>query len=222
MTTRELRNEVSSLCCIDIGEKDMRFITYSNLALRAIYNEFNVVGEHRIELGTEPLYYAEKILHTGGQTQKISLAGKAFSMILYGQGVVTVTDQKGNVRKSFDTEETAFCGFLTGESSLTVEGNDNCIISRLACFGEDFGGDISKIRFIKPTLIYSMREETENFHSFISPPTDKWGAPISELKLIDDRIIIDGKRFGEIKLLYRRLPKRVFADFQEAKAYLLR
>ena len=215
MTTRELRNEVSSLCYTDIGEKDLRFITYSNLALRAIYNEFNIVGEHRIDLGEKPLYYTEKILHTGGQTQKLSLTGKAFSMILSGKGCVTVTDQNGDVRKSFDTEETAFCGFLTGEASLTVEGNDSCVICHLACFGEDFGGDISKIRFVKPTLVYSMREETGNFHSFIAPPTDKYGTPLSELKLIDDRIILDGKRFGEINLFYRRLPKRIFADLQD-------
>ena len=44
MTTRELRGEVSSLCRTEISEKDLRFITYANLALKTVYSDLTVTG----------------------------------------------------------------------------------------------------------------------------------------------------------------------------------
>ena len=215
MTARELRHEVSSLCYTDIGEKDIRFIIYANLALRTIYNEFGVISEHKINLGKKPLYYTERILHTGGRTQKLPLVGKSFSMLLSGKGCVTVTDGERELRKIFDSEETAFCGFLSGEATLNIEGDESFTVYNLACFNEDFGGEVSKIRIIKPTVIYSMREVTKNFHSFITAPTDENGFPIAGVKLIDDKLIFDGQAFGIFNLLYKRLPKKILTDFQD-------
>ena len=113
MTARELKKEVSSFCYVDIGEKDFRFISYANLALRTVFNEISAVREHKIRLGERPLCYTEKLLHKGGEVTTLRLFGNSYSMLLSGKGTVTVIDGNGSRQKSFDTEETAFCGFLS-------------------------------------------------------------------------------------------------------------
>ena len=61
MTTRELRGEVSSLCRTEISEKDLRFITYANLALKTVYSDLTVTGSY------------EKVLRESGESLVISM-----------------------------------------------------------------------------------------------------------------------------------------------------
>ena len=212
MTTRELRNEVASFCCADIGEKDMRFIAYANLALRTVYNDLPILGEHTIDLGSKPLLYRERILHEGGKSESLPLTGKSFSMLLVGRGVVILTDENGTRRKSFDSEETAFCGFLSGNATLTMEGEERFYVLSLSTFSDGFGGDPERIRVMRSRNSYFMRQRVSDFHSFVCPPTDASGIPITDAELIDGRINLRSNLFGQINIIYRRLPKRILAD----------
>ena len=216
MTTRELRNEVASFCCSDIGEKDLRFISYANLALRTVYNDLPILGEHKIHLGSKPLLYREKIVHEGGKTEVLPLVGKAFSMLLCGKGTVTLTDEKETRRKSFDSEETAFCGFLSGSATLTLEGEEKFYVLSLSGFSDSFGKDPENIRVMRSRNTYFMRQRVSDFHSFVCPPTDASGIPLTDAELIDDRLNLRSNLFGEINIIYRRLPKRILADSPDA------
>lgn len=215
MTTRELRSEVSSFCCTDIAEKDLRFISYANLALRTIFNEICVTGERKIILGGKPLRYIDRVVHEGGKTTTITLVGNSYSMLLSGKGTVTVSDCGKATRKSFDTEETALRGFLSGDATLTLEGDESFEVLSLSCFKENFGSNPSEIKILGRLNTYSMRELVMDFHSFLSTPTDALGAIVSGVKLIDDKIIVGGEKTGEINVTYRRLPKRIQADYPD-------
>lgn len=213
MTTRELRNEVSALCAIDIGEKDRRFISYANLALRTLYNELSFSGEKRIRLGNRPLTYTDKILHTGKDSVIIPLEGVSYSMTVSGRGSIRISDSIGTRSRSFDTEETAVRGFLSGCGTLTVAGD--ITIRHLATFSEDFGNVESDIRILTPVYSYSMRKVTPDFHSFLTFPTYSDGKPATGVKIVDDKLIVPKDLFGDLTVIYRRLPGRILIDIQD-------
>ena len=79
-------------------------------------------------------------------------------------------------------------------------------------FSERFSDDESEIPVLHADMVIDMRRSVADFGGFVCTPTNRSGAPIQSLKMIDGKLYI-GKGFeGEINLLYRRTPKRVYAD----------
>ena len=216
MTTRELRNEVSALCHTDIAEKDLCFIAYANLALRMIFNEICIVGSHTIRPCPKPLSYTESI-RSEGDSFTLPLRGNSYSLIARGKGRITVTDSNGVLIKNIEGEETAVRGFLSGEANLTVSEGSRLTLLHLSCFEDDFSGLEESIPLLTPTVSYSMRSAVTDFHSFLHAPTDEGGAPLQDVRLIDDRVIFKRDLCKEINLLYKRVPRRISADVPDCE-----
>ncbi len=218
MTTRELRNDVSALSFCDIGEKDGRFTAYANLALRTIYKELTFIGTHTVYIGgIRPSHYTERILHKGGESESVPLLGKAYSFLAVGKGSITVSDGYSEFTRDFDTEGTAFRGFLHSEGKLTLTGDYSFTVFSLAVFSEIVSEFENDIPLISRSHTYNMRDMVNDFQSFLLPPKDGNGKEIPGAVFSDGILTIPDYTGDKIIITYRRLPKKIYIDFPDSQ-----
>ncbi len=218
MTTRELRNDVSALCFCDIGERDGRFITYANLALRAVYKELDILATHTINTSRDRLCsYTSKILHKGGETESAVLEGKAYSFFAVGKGTVSIEDGKETAVKSFDTEGTAFRGFLHSGGRLILSGEYSFTVFSLAAFKEITSENEADIPLIEALGRYDMRKLVKDFQSFCLMPRDVYGNEIKGASFFDGILSVPDYSGESISVTYRRLPRRIYIDDPNAE-----
>ena len=218
MTTQELKNEVSALCRVDIPEKDKRFFSIANLALSTVCRECGIRGSYRLYCsGNTALSFRERVVHRGLSEEKLSLSGRAFSMVVSGTGCVRVSDVSGARLYDFDDERRTIRGYIEEGASVTLLGRLGFTVYNLATFADRYSDSEEDIPVLDGERVVDMRRSVADFGGFICAPTDEYGNPVPQIKMSDGRLYIDGDYTGELTLLYRRIPKRIYADAPHAE-----
>lgn len=213
MTTRELRNDVSMLCSTDIGEKDRQFIAYANLALGSIYSELPVIRNKELYTSSLlPSSYTERIVHKGGEELTVPMEGRAFSLIAVGRGRITVKDKNGIHHTDFDTEETAFRGFLSSPASLTLSGEYSFTVYSLSVYSEIVSDNECDILVFSDKESFDLPRLLPDFGELNDSPKDERGAPIQSAEYSGGILTLDTEGIRKFTVEYKRIPKRLLVD----------
>ena len=216
MILRELKNEVISLGFDDIIEREDLFITSANRALRDIYTERVITKTVSLFAnGDCPAKRIKEIRHVGGTDLTLPLVGRAYSMQVFGEGVIIIRDGADTKTLEFSSESDLIRGFINSGGDITFSGELSYTVRHLAFFEEIFSRRTEDIPAGDTVRIYDIRKTFGDFMSFASLPKDNTGKCIPNCTLSDGKLKIDSSYRGEIVLTYRRLPKKIVSDFPD-------
>lgn len=213
MTLRELQTEVSALGFDSTVDCDALFITSANRALDLIYDECCITGDVSILTVRPPvLKHIDALVHIGGAVDALPISGRAYSMYVSGDGLITVETGGESHSASFSGKNVLVRGFINGNGVMTFSGDSGYSVTSLYIYGEIFGDKESDIPDGTDLHFYDVREYVNDFVSFVSPARDHKGNIIKNATLSDGKLIIRGEYNGAVHLTYRRSPKRVTGD----------
>ena len=210
MTLRELQAEVSALGFDGTVECDALFMTSANRAQGLIFNECCVTADATILAVHPPISkHVDVLIHRGGYDDALPVSGRAYSMYATGSGRIIVSGAGGERIVDFSGEKLHLRGFLSGDGTLTFTGESGYVISSLNVYGEIFGTEEGDIPDGGALRFYDVRSKIEDFVSFAGPVRDANGSIISNVRLEDGRLVINGEHEGLINIRYRRSPRPI-------------
>ena len=185
------------------------FITYLNTALFKIYNDVIIPKKGRLfSPGTRPTKIYDDIYHHGDVDKNIELEGAAFSLRIYGNSTYILLTTGGETKmlapKGDDNVVKSL--LVDRKGTLSLLGKNSYSICDL-CIFDDLPTQVAhSLPDGLPTTEYIMSEKYVDFASFLSPPVDRFGNRIEEVKTVDDRLIVGSYYRGDIIFTYRRRP----------------
>ena len=212
MTLKDLIREVSALGFDGRVEADELLMSSLNRSQKQIFGERSITSNLTFFAnGQKPQYRLPYALHSMGESLSFSLSGMAYSFFVSGEGSFTVKDKSGTRSESFRSTNAHFSGFLCGTGEIIFTGDYAYSISDLVCWGQVFSADPKDIPDGTGRTVYSMRKLAADFLTFAAPPTDRNGKEIPNLRVEDDRIILDEDYTGYVSVTYRRAPRLTVA-----------
>lgn len=210
MTLNDLKKDVAALGFESNVEDEDFFIASANRALSLIYVDRPVSNNARISFrGAGVSLVKEFIEHTSGKTITFPLSGKAISFRSTGIGKCVITDNTGSNSVPLSTDNQLVLQFLHGDGSITFSGDYYFTVSNLAVFTDIVSNKLTDIPEYLPFKEIDPQDYCDNFRAFCSPPCDKNGNPINDVKLIDGRIRAPFSYRGELYLTYYRAPRQI-------------
>ena len=206
MLFSELR-EKTRFCGYEID--DIELIHCANLALREIFTTQKIIRNVRLASGgIHRVSHYPIIDCKSGDRFEIPLNGKAFSMRVKGSGQYMLREgSEFNVFPIESGEDTMLIKKTVGTSaSITLWTSYSMTVYDLSVYDRIYSMNIEDIPDGLSVTTYDIRSLYGDFMSFVAPPTDAGGVPISNYNMYDGRLEVDSEYEGEILLHYRRLP----------------
>ena len=189
------------------------FINYLNTALFKIYNDVIIPKKGRIfSNGMKPVKVYDEIYHRNDVDQIIELEGTAYAFRLCGNYTnVSICTGGETKRLSYTTDNNIIKGFLVDKKgTLLLEGGTSYTIYDLCIFDDVPSRVATSLPDGIPIAEYDINEAYSDFAAFLSPPVDRLGNVIDNVRMVDSRIIVDSYYKGDIIFTYRRRP--LFTD----------
>ncbi len=231
MTLEDLMFDVEVLGG-DNGLSNATLFTFAtNRALRRLYSDRNILKTVRLAVRRpRPIAYYKEINCINGETGEYPIEGTAYSMRIHGNCKYMITDGETSTIYTVDSKNEAIKikGFLTYGGSISFWSSFAFTVYDLAIYDSIYSEFTSDIPDLDARRVLDIRELYGDFMSFTSPPTDKYGNPIKNVKMYDGRLEIDSDFVGEILLTYRRMPTEIppgtgnpTIDITEEYSYIL-
>ncbi len=211
MTLQELQNEVLSLMFETEFDDSRAFIAAVNRALATICTEKDRISEmyiykHKII----PTAKKEHLSHRGGESIKISLNGKAFSLITSGIGTLIIRDGNRERSINFSKNREIIKGFInTGAVELEFLGEYDYDVFSLCAFDSIRGPQEDDIPADEKSASYDMRRFDASFLSFLDEPRNFKGEKIAGCTVFSSVFKLPLAYEGEIVIKYKRLFKKI-------------
>ena len=218
MTVKELLSEVSALGYDGALECDEAFLCALERSKRQLFAQRCVTGVLVIPsrvckpLGRVPIYR-----HPSGERAIFPLTGVCYSFFVSGEGRYTVVDGDNKVTRSFNAVRERHKGFLSSGGSIVFEGKYAFTVTDLVSFGSRFSDNVEDIPDGGRKRLLDMTEFVGDFHSFVNYPTDSSGKRITDAVLDGSRISIPTDFEKDVYIVYKRTPKRNFAEAPDAQ-----
>lgn len=207
MTFNELKEEVIALGFDDSLEDEMVLVSAVNRALRTIYSERSITKElHLFSSGDLPHYKTKEIRHIGKETVTLPLAGRAFSMRVFGQGVFTVRGKGGEYNIKFDGMGELIRYLCASENEIVFGGDYAYTIADFTVYKDLYSPLAEDIPDGSGRRVFDIKKLAPDFLAFVENPRDYSGKCIPNCTLFDGKLEIDSSYRGEIIVTYRRLP----------------
>ena len=218
MTVNELLSEVSALGYDGALECDEAFLCALERSKRQLFSERRVVGTLVIPSRvTKPLGRIPIYRHPSGERAIFPLSGVCYSFFVSGEGRYTVVDGDDKFTRSFNAARERHKGFLSSGGSIIFEGQFAFTVTDLVCFGSRFSDNVEDIPDGGSKRLLDMTELVGDFHSFVSYPTDSQGKRLPEVTLDGECISIPADFKEDVYIVYKRTPKRSFAEAPDAQ-----
>lgn len=213
MTLNDLRGEIAALGFDNTVEIDTALTSTVNRALVTIFTERPVAKTIKVNLSSQnPLFYEEKITHTGGSDLTIELQGSAYVFRVSGKGHFTVKDGISTVSREFDTQDSLFRGKIrNSDATITFSGDFLYTVFALTCYADLLSDSEDDIPEYSRYTEYDINKAYGDFLAFLGPPTER-GVIIGDALLQNGIIRLPRGKYSEITLTYARMPKRVTLD----------
>ena len=218
MTLNDLKNELSVLGFereINI-DKSLLYSVRRALATiyveRGVYNSFSI--EHRPIL---PTLVCKFFTHTPGKSESFNLNGKAFSFSVSGSGSFTVSENGSQKEREFSSRLHLWRIFISKEATVTFHGNHSYTVTNLCLFENTRCDNEEELFEYGEPFEYDMLSLRDDFHSFVSMPTDEYGNEIDGAVMRSGKLIIPWDYRGRINLIYKVAPPDVSIDTPNAQ-----
>ena len=204
MTLNDLKDEMSALGFEQEINVDDNLVFAVRRALSTIYTERSVYNAFFIEHHPiMPTLVCNFLVHTPLQTESFTLSGRAYSFTASGSGTFTVNDGGTVTEHSFSAPLYLWRGFINGEATITFSGDFSFEVFNLAVFESVRSSREEDIFAYGEPFEYRISEIRNDFHSFISLPTDACGKEINGIVLESDKLIIPWGYKGRINVIYK-------------------
>ena len=207
MTLNDLIYDVARLGFENYIDDEEALIASANRALSIIYVDRPVSKTVKLTFsGPRVTLVKEFIEHPSGAEITIPFSGRCLSFRSSGTGSCIITDRTGSSLISLSGNNQRCKQFVFGEGSITFKGDFYFTVSNLAVFNDVISNNSPDIPEYAPYKELLPEDYCDGFRAFCGLPTDKDGNPVSEVKLIDGRIIAPFDYKGELYLTYYRTP----------------
>ena len=215
MKIEQLRESVSALG-FENGIYDERlFILSADRALSMIFTDREVLKEAVIDTGVKkPSVFIGSYIHSGEVTT-FRISGKAYSFRASGTGSYTVKDKTGERMHDISGDGGVYRGFISGDATITFSGEYRFSVYDLASFDILTGPEESDIPQYSREIKIDLKKRIPDLLTSISIPTDNTGVPIKGARAVGGILTLPSDTEGEIKLIYRRSPKKIYSDMTE-------
>jgi hypothetical protein len=194
-----------------INERE-QIISSANRALRELYLSIPITKTITYHINAfKPITYYKKIVCKPGDIIVLPLVGKAFSMRVSGFGNYLVNDGTPMIGQ-YDSRNgiTILSGFINGNATIKFWGSFTSIIYDLASFDDLFSTEKSGIPNGSPIQYHDIKSMYDDFISFASHPTDKYGKVLENCRVREGILEVDSNFSGEVLITYRRLPTSIY------------
>ncbi len=210
MTLNDLKNELSALGF----ERDIsidKALTFSvRRALSTIYTERSVYNSISIEhRPIMPTLVCKSFTHIPGETESFKLKGSAFSFSVSGSGFFTVEENGVRTEYEFSSALYLWRFFMSGEAILSFYGDFSFEVINLSVFEYLRSKNENDLFAYGEPFEYDMKKLADDFHSFVSMPTDECGREISGIVMRSATLIIPWGYRGKVNVIYKVTPPHV-------------
>ena len=184
-------------------------ISHINTALYKIYNDIIIPKSGRVYAhGTKPIKKYDEIIHHRNVDLNIELEGEAYSMRICGYTTKVLLTTGGETKLlTHSQDKNIVKGFLVDKKgTLSLQGATTYSIYDL-CIYEDLPHQLTKdIPNGTKTTEYDMDLFYIDFACFLTPPKDRFGNLLDNVKTLDHKLYVDADYRGDIMFTYRRRP----------------
>lgn len=216
MTLNDIKKEIVSLGFERDVPTDEALVHAIGRALCTIYSDRAVYSE--ITVGHYPAYprlLLARLTHTGGESEEIRLYGKAFSLLLNGQGSLRVESGGETEELKFNTPHYVYSGFINGEATLHFEGELSYTASSIGVFDRLTSDKAEELTLYGEPSVYVMSRLVGDFGACVSLPCDSNGRIIRGSAASGDKVFIPFGYEGEVCITYKRRPPTVSVDIAD-------
>ena len=216
MKVEQLRESVAALF-FESGIYDERlFILSSNRALGLIFTDREVTSEAILDVDRPtPRMVFDSYVHGGHDAESFPIEGVAYSFRASGRGLYTVKDKSGSITREISGDGGIYRGFISGEGSISFHGDYRYTVYSLALFDSLVSPDAADIPIAYPEYEIDLPGRIPNFLAIASLPYGKDGRAVRGARIVGSKLYLPRDVTGEIRLLYRRSPKRIVSDSKE-------
>lgn len=216
MTYNDLCDEVRALGFEGEIEQTADILQATKRALRMIFTERPLLRLIQFyQKAINPVIKIDVLSHSGKQTDSVFFDGVAYSFRTTGDGSYRIIDESGARTVDFSGMERLHKGFLHGEGRLEFIGNYSYTVYDIAIFDEIRSGNENDIPVICDFLEYDLREHTDDFLAFSSPPENEFGIPITNASVCGGKMRVPIDYSGKIRLLYKAAPANISGEPDE-------
>lgn len=218
MTYQELTRDVLSLCRKSaVGSKRL-MAGSANRALRDLYSRRKILRTVRLyAAGLTPALYYKQLYCQSGNTIRVPLQGKAYSMRLLGEGIYRIVDGGKTSITQFNTagEAKLVRGRIESGGDIYFYGESSFLVFDMSVFTETLSGMLDNLPEGGQNQIFDIRALFGDFYSFLGPARDGDGRNIKGCRLYDGKLELPLDFRGEVNLTYRVLPPEVVIAYDE-------
>lgn len=218
MTLKELHSEICTLGFDSHLPFDQRLLSSVYRSLELVYSSKKITKSTKFFVRScLPKTKLNEMHHHGGGVETLPLSGKAYSMRLYGEGVILLGNSKKEIMHEFNCDGDYFKGFLDGGETVSFYGDLSYTVCNLVTFDEIYSLDPNDIPDGNECSIVDMRKLVPDFLAFDSLPTDSSGELITDAVLCDGKISFCADFSGEVSLVYRKRALMPSLDTPDAR-----
>ncbi len=218
MKLKNLIDEVYTLGFEDVANVGSLFYTCLLRGLRTIYTEYPREKSLRLIL---PRYEYTRIvkdrLHIAGACDEFNISGAAYSILVSGEGSITLTDESGRREFHFGGINVRHSGLLFGAGRLEFSGKLSYQIHEVITLPVIYTENIDEIPLIAGGTRLDMTKLVSDFMSFSRMPEDDCGRKIEGCEISGECMILPCECSGPIRLFYNSLPGDVIPDDPECE-----
>lgn len=213
MTLNDLKNELSVLGF----ERDIaidKALTLSvRRALATIYTERGVYNSVSIEhRPVMPTLICKSFTHAPKRTESFNLKGRAVSFSVSGSGIFSVEENGVRTEREFSSSLYLWRIFISGEATLSFFGEFSFEVINLSVFEHVRSENEKELFAYGEPFEYDMTKLTDDFHSFLSMPTDERGREIRGAIMRSGTLIIPWGYRGRINIVYKVASPEISED----------
>lgn len=210
MTLNDLKNELSALGFERDIAIDRALVFSVRRALSSIYTERSVYNSISIEhCPVMPTLVCKSFTHIPQKTESFNLKGSAFSFLVSGSGFFAVEENGVRTEYEFSSALYLWRIFISGEATLSFFGDFSFEVINLSVFEYIRSKNENELFAYGEPFEYDMTKLTDDFHSFVSIPTDEHGREISGALMRSGTLIIPWGYRGRINAVYKIAPPQV-------------
>ncbi len=223
MTVKKLKTVALKTARLTGEDADMLFRSAYDAAIFKLYNDLRLKKSLSLSVDRiRRLVYIPRIIHLGGETKTLPIAGRAYSLTVRGKGEMLVRDGAMTKSISFDTDSTVFKDFIKQGGEISFSGNYFFTVEDFSLYSEIFGGDISDIPSCGRLRVIDF-SKYKDFGIFLGLAKDERGRAIAGSHYEDSLLYIPADYSGVLCVEYLRraspMPDDSGADIDIPKAY---
>ena len=216
MKVEQLRESVAALGFENGIYDERQFILSCNRALDLIFTDREVTGIALINVDSpKPDVIKDEYIHKGGESSVFPLVGLAYSFRASGRGHYTVKDGSGLITREISGDGMEYRGFISGKGEITFFGDYRFSVYYLSVFDSLISPEVSDIPIVGTEEKIDLYSRIPDFLATASLPETSEGEPIKGARVVGSSLILPRGTSGQIKLVYRRSPKRASSDMRE-------